>query len=608
MGKSCIQVVLVLLTAAILQSVAPRVALGYSDKEIVEGIRKKVVRERPYEFGTECSFALKDEQAVLLRCLENPDGIDSVLICLTADFLPDVASDYGWSKMLYTYLLRDGEIAEGGGSPAPPNIGAVCGVGRAVAIAKWNPNGGQIRGSFILADDAPMVNEKFMDVAKNGWWSTRGNWHEKVDCDLLRLTPDEQVEGFVRLWAEIKYNFANFDLVPELDWDQVLAEYLPRVRREQTLREYHRLLAECVSRLKDGHTHVSTRLCSLLFDQAQPALEVQPIEGKVVITEVGESRDVVKAGLRRGEEIIRIDNRPVRDVLKKDIYPYVFASTPQQRDTEAFFWLLRGPPGSQVVLQIRDLAGKEREVKLVRRLDWDEKIPSEWSKRVEYRHLGDGVAYISINDFRSDEVVDEFDRIMERLGKPDGLIIDIRKNKGGNSAHGDAIISRLIERPIPRNLWKTPQHIAAFEAWGRPRKWFVGEAGTIEPGQGKRYLGPLVILIGPKTISAGEDFVVPLHASGRASLVGEKTAGTTGQPLKFNFSYIIRGAVCTKRDTYPDGREFVGVGVIPDVEVHPTRADIAAGRDVVLEKGIEVLKSKLMSTTEGSTGEPRLVE
>jgi C-terminal processing protease CtpA/Prc len=45
---------------------------------------------------------------------------------------------------------------------------------------------------------------------------------------------------------------------------------------------------------------------------------------------------------------------------------------------------------------------------------------------------------------------------------------------------------------------------------------------------------------------------------------------------------------------YPDGREFVGVGVVPDAEVHPTPADIAAGRDVVLEEGIKVLKSKLM--------------
>ncbi len=102
------------------------------------------------------------------------------------------------------------------------------------------------------------------------------------------------------------------------------------------------------------------------------------------------------------------------------------------------------------------------------------------------------------------------------------------------------------------------------------------------------------MLIGPETNSAAEDFVVPLHAAGRATIVGQKSRGSTGQPLQFSFlDGKIRGRVCTKRDTYPDGREFVGVGIIPDVEVNPSPADIIAGRDVILEKGIDILKSNI---------------
>ena len=108
------------------------------------------------------------------------------------------------------------------------------------------------------------------------------------------------------------------------------------------------------------------------------------------------------------------------------------------------------------------------------------------------------------------------------------------------------------------------------------------------------FLGPVVVLIGPETNSAAEDFVVPLHAAGRATIVGQKSRGSTGQPLRFSFlDGKIRGRVCTRRDTYPDGREFVGVGIIPDVEVHPSPADIAAGRDVVLGRGLEVLRAKI---------------
>lgn len=116
----------------------------------------------------------------------------------------------------------------------------------------------------------------------------------------------------------------------------------------------------------------------------------------------------------------------------------------------------------------------------------------------------------------------------------------------------------------------------------------------IEPKSSEPFLGPVVVLMGPETNSAAEDFVVPLHAAGRATIVGQKSRGSTGLPLKFRFlDGKIFGRVCTKRDQYPDGREFVGVGIIPDVEVHPTRADIAAARDVVLEKGLEILRKKI---------------
>jgi C-terminal processing protease CtpA/Prc len=57
-------------------------------------------------------------------------------------------------------------------------------------------------------------------------------------------------------------------------------------------------------------------------------------------------------------------------------------------------------------------------------------------------------------------------------------------------------------------------------------------------------------------------------------------------------------AICTKWDSFPDGREFVGVGINPDVEVYPTQAEVAAGlwsggKDPVLERGVAVLREKL---------------
>ena len=39
----------------------------------------------------------------------------------------------------------------------------------------------------------------------------------------------------------------------------------------------------------------------------------------------------------------------------------------------------------------------------------------------------------------------------------------------------------------------------------------------------------------------------------------------------------------------PGGEEYVGVGVVPDVEVWPSREDLVEGRDAVLERAVELL-------------------
>jgi carboxyl-terminal processing protease len=119
---------------------------------------------------------------------------------------------------------------------------------------------------------------------------------------------------------------------------------------------------------------------------------------------------------------------------------------------------------------------------------------------------------------------------------------------------------------------------------------------TIEPRQGKKYLGPLVILTGPATYSAAEDFLVPLHYSGRARLGGERTAGSTGNPLRVPLPGGGNFRVVTVKDVYPDGREFVGRGIQPDLEVHPTQHDIQVGYDRVMAAGVEALKAGHPST------------
>ncbi|BBB62748.1 hypothetical protein UNDKW_4475 [Undibacterium sp. KW1] len=103
------------------------------------------------------------------------------------------------------------------------------------------------------------------------------------------------------------------------------------------------------------------------------------------------------------------------------------------------------------------------------------------------------------------------------------------------------------------------------------------------------YAGPVVVLAGAKTFSAAEDFLMSFVTLQRGTVIGSATAGSTGMPMFFKLPGGGSARICVKHDSFPDGREFVGKGIAPDIEIAPTVADIRAGRDVVLDKAVAVL-------------------
>jgi C-terminal processing protease CtpA/Prc len=78
----------------------------------------------------------------------------------------------------------------------------------------------------------------------------------------------------------------------------------------------------------------------------------------------------------------------------------------------------------------------------------------------------------------------------------------------------------------------------------------------------------------------------------RGLTIGTATGGSTGQPLFIKLPGGGSGRICVKRDRFPDGREFVGLGIQPDIEVKRTVADARAGLDAELARAIEVVLAK----------------
>jgi CubicO group peptidase (beta-lactamase class C family)/C-terminal processing protease CtpA/Prc len=409
------------------------------------------------------------------------------------------------------------------------------------------------------------------------------------------LGEDEKVAGLSKFWSEVRFNFANFDLVPALDWDKLYLEYLPKVRQTKSTLEYYQALRELCAKLKDGHTGVyfPTELTDETL--ARPLIATRLIEDKVIIRAVFDE-ELKKEGIEPGLEIVEIDGTPVKQYAEQRVAPYQSASTRQDLNVRTFeYSLLSGPAKESVELTLSDGRGSVFKKSLPRFTAAERVNLLPKNTPMEFKVLPGNIGYVALNGFDDQQVVQQFEAAFAEIAKTDALVIDIRNNGGGDSGLGYRILSSLTDKPFKTSRWRTRSYRPSFRAWGAPEDWHDGGRGERSPHGVKLYANPVVLLTSPRTYSAAEDFAVAFDVMRRGKIIGEATGGSTGQPLFFDLPGGGRARVCTKRDSYPDGREFVGYGVQPQVAVAQTVADFRANRDSVLEAALAELKKALKS-------------
>jgi len=205
---------------------------------------------------------------------------------------------------------------------------------------------------------------------------------------------------------------------------------------------------------------------------------------------------------------------------------------------------------------------------------------------VIYKALADNIGYVALNDFSSEQVSDAFLKLVPKLQKSAGLILDLRHNTGGNTFVAEDILKHLTFRDLEGTRTKMRIHNSTYKAWGKysaqfswakkyepyfkgtawqvnePDKIFADEIADVE-----KVVIPTVILISRETSAAAESFLVYASSAKHITLIGEPTFGSTGQPLDIELPGGGHAKICTKRETFADGRDFVGVGIQPDLFV-----------------------------------------
>ncbi|WP_342381981.1 S41 family peptidase [Myxococcus stipitatus] len=164
-----------------------------------------------------------------------------------------------------------------------------------------------------------------------------------------------------------------------------------------------------------------------------------------------------------------------------------------------------------------------------------------------------------------------------------GLVLDMRGYPGAN---GYEAARRLIQTPFFPPVFRIP-------AWNGPDAFEVQEEEeySFEPLSNPSYPGPIVLLVGPRSISAAENFSMMLTGARRVTVIGRRSAGTNGNLTQLQLPGRMTVWFTGMEVLFPDRSTFHGVGIVPDIESTPTLSDLAAGRDTELLRAIEYLRT-----------------
>ena len=202
--------------------------------------------------------------------------------------------------------------------------------------------------------------------------------------------------------------------------------------------------------------------------------------------------------------------------------------------------------------------------------------------------IAPGIGYIRFSAFfGTDEEVAGVKKWLADNRDAKTLIFDLRNHHGGGLAEQDAIFSYIFASKTP--LVKMAMSKAVYEQHGAPLRsgptlQFVGDGDKMVathvalPGEDTALRkATIYLLVSNKTASAAEHFSLAMKSTGRATLIGEPTAGANhfGGPAPLNDHFAVWMPIGRTYDI-KTGKDWEGGGVAPDLAVDPKQALVMA--------------------------------
>ncbi len=260
-------------------------------------------------------------------------------------------------------------------------------------------------------------------------------------------------------------------------------------------------------------------------------IEITILKDVLTVVSPIEDTPAYNAGVKAGDQIIRIDGKPTKDITIMEAVSK-----------------LRGPKDTTVTITImREGMAKPKDIPIIRSII---KIRSIKSKIFD-----DHVGYIRISSFqeRTGDDLKKALREIEAKGRPlKGIVVDMRNNPGGLLNQSVEVSDAFLKRGV------------IVSTRGRSKSM---ESKSTAKDDGDEPTCPLVVLVNEGTASAAEIVAGALQDNGRALVLGTQTFGKGSVQTVIPLEDGAAMKLTTAKYYTPKGRSIQAEGITPDIIV-----------------------------------------
>lgn len=377
-----------------------------------------------------------------------------------------------------------------------------------------------------------------------------------------------------------------------MDVDARFKQAEEKIKQATSLGQAFGSIAQALLDLNDSHT--------FFVPPARPVTveygwQMQAVGDKSYVVAVRPGSDAEKKGLKPGDLVLAVENfRPTRKELwKMDYYYYTLSPRPGMR------LVVQSPGGEPRQL---DIAAKVTQHKRVLNLSGSgittqhdindnirESEAAYRSMRHRFQKMG-GLVVWKMPSFSFDP--EQADQIMNDHVRSHGaLVLDLRGNSGGYVVTLERLVGHFFDRDVKIADLKGRKEMKPMVAKKRGPAPFAGR---------------LVVLVDSQSGSSSELFARLVQLEKRGVVIGDRSAGAVMQSKTYEREMgtdtIIEYHVSiTNADVImSDGKSLEHVGVAPDELLLPSAEDLAASRDPVLARALEILGVKIDPSKAGA--------